>query len=123
MLESVYRPDLRQEPGSTRVTGTFSLFGGSAPIEAETGSGALVVTSVGGTGTLTVYEHGYFSGRTRTLRELVIRGSFRQGALTLRAWDEEADPANAVAGSALRRGEYLVLRLDSGESVYAPHGR
>jgi len=194
--------NLSQEPGSGRVTGTFSLFGSAAPIEGEAGSGALVVTRVGGvpasadngtivgrleggalmltviqpgaepvvlaltrqggqpgepnvstsvgdfagrweaasddgtnqevvelaaaggevSGTLTVFEHGYFSNRTKVVREIAVRGSLRQGALALQAWDAEAGPASAVSGSAMRRGDYLVLRIGSGESSYARPG-
>jgi hypothetical protein len=73
-------------------------------------------------GSLTVYERGYFSGRTSVVREIVIQGTPGPGGLAIQAWDAAADPGEGTPGTALRRGEYLVLRIGDAESSYAPPG-
>ena len=73
-------------------------------------------------GSLTVYERGYFSGQTSVVREIVLQGRMQRNGLAIQAWDAAANPADATPGTALRRGEYLVLKIGNGESPYAPPG-
>jgi len=73
-------------------------------------------------GSLTVYQRGYFSGRASVVREIVLQGRMERNGLAIQAWDAAADPGDATPGTALRRGEYLVLRIGNAESPYAPPG-
>lgn len=68
-------------------------------------------------------ERGYFSGRTTVKSQVAVRGTPRGGGLDIRAWDaENGRPDNAVAGRAVRRGDYLILRIGDGETGYARRG-
>jgi hypothetical protein len=74
-------------------------------------------------GTLRSLERGYYSGRVTVNAEVTVRGSPRAGALDLRAWDAQTgSPQNAVAGRAVRRRDFLVLRIGDGETGYARPG-
>jgi hypothetical protein len=75
------------------------------------------------TGTLQSLERGYYSGRVTVTAEVTVRGTPRVGALDLRAWDAQTgSPENAIPGRAVRRGDFLVLRIGDGESGYARPG-
>jgi|GEM_PF-1645559 len=74
-------------------------------------------------GTLRSLERGYYSGRVTVNAEVSLRGTPRGGALDLRAWDAQTgSPENAVAGRAVRRGDFLILRIGDGETGYARPG-
>jgi hypothetical protein len=74
-------------------------------------------------GTLQSLERGYYSGRVTVNAEVTLRGTPRAGALDLRAWDAQTgSPENAVAGRAVRRGDFLILRIGDGETGYARPG-
>jgi hypothetical protein len=75
------------------------------------------------TGTLVVSEKGYYSGQEKVTSEIALRGRLQQGALVVEAWDtEHGSPVNAVAGSAVRRAQFLVLRIGNGESSFGRPG-
>ena len=81
------------------------------------------VSDGGASGLLKSLERGYYSGRTTVTAEVAFRGSLRDGALVLQAWDVNNGSAdNPIAGRAFRRGEYLVIRIGTGESSYARNG-
>jgi len=68
-------------------------------------------------------ERGYFSGKVTVKAEAALQGTPHAGALDLRAWDAQNGSAeNAVEGRAMRRGEYLILRIGDGETAYARPG-
>jgi hypothetical protein len=74
-------------------------------------------------GTLRSLERGYYSGRVTVNAEVTLRGTPRAGVLDLRAWDAQTgSPENAVAGRAVRRGDFLILRIGDGETGYARPG-
>jgi hypothetical protein len=75
------------------------------------------------TGAIRSAERGYFSGRVTVNAEVSIRGTPRAGGLDLRAWNTQNGSAeSAVTGRAVRRGEYLILRIGDGETGYARPG-
>ncbi len=74
-------------------------------------------------GILRSLERGYFSGRTTVKAEVALRGTWNSGALDIRAWNTEGGSAeNSVAGRAMKRGEYLIVRIGDGETGYARSG-
>lgn len=75
------------------------------------------------TGTVRSLERGYYSGRVTVAAQASLRGTPRAGGLDLRAWDaQNGRPENAVTGRAVRRGDYLILRIGDGETGYARRG-
>ena len=75
------------------------------------------------TGIIRTLERGYYSGRVRVTAEAHLRGTSRGGGLDVRAWDAQSgSEENAVAGRAVRRGDFLVLRIGDGETGYARPG-
>lgn len=74
-------------------------------------------------GTIRSLERGYYSGRVTVNAEVAIRGTPRAGGLDLRAWNtQNGSPESAVTGRAVKRGEYLILRIGEGETGYARPG-
>jgi hypothetical protein len=73
-------------------------------------------------GTLRTIERGYFSGKLTLKQVLHLRGAFKGDTVELRAWNSNGSEAQSVPGLAKMRGEFLVLRIGSGESVYARPG-
>ena len=81
------------------------------------------VSDGGASGMLKSLERGYYSGRTTVTAEVAFRGTLRDNALVIQAWDvNSGSPESAVAGRAFRRGEYLVVQIGTGESSYAREG-
>lgn len=75
------------------------------------------------TGSLRSLERGYYSGRVTVTADVAFRGTARAGGLDLRLWDATTgSPQTGVDGRALRRGPYLIVRIDDGESSYARRG-
>jgi len=75
------------------------------------------------TGIIRSLERGYYSGRVTMNAEVAVRGTPRGGGLDLRAWNtQNGSPESAVTGRAVRRGEYLILRIGDGETGYARPG-
>lgn len=75
------------------------------------------------TGIIRSLERGYYSGRVTVNAEVMLRGTPRAGALDLRAWNAQTgSPENAVAGRALRRGDFLIVRIGDGETGFARPG-
>jgi hypothetical protein len=75
------------------------------------------------TGRLRSLERGYYSGRVTVTAEIALRGTPNDGGLDISAWDAETGSANAaVSGRAMRRGEYLIIRIGDGETDYARPG-
>jgi hypothetical protein len=75
------------------------------------------------TGTLRSLERGYYSGRVKVTAEIALRGVSRDGGLDISAWDAETGSAEAaVSGRAMRRGDYLIVRIGDGETDYARPG-
>lgn len=74
-------------------------------------------------GILKSIEHGYFSGRDKVTAQVALRGALTDGALDVRVWDAESGGEhNAVSGRAMRRGNYLILRIGESETAYARPG-
>lgn len=71
-------------------------------------------------GMLSVLETGYFSRRTTVKQQLPMEGTLTGRTLALRIGDGNG---NTLAGSAARRGEYLVLRINDREYGFARPGR
>jgi hypothetical protein len=109
-------------PGQARPTDFAGQWESASDDGTEVEVVELAAAGADVSGSLTVYQRGYFSGRTSVVREIVIPGRLERNNLAIQAWDAAADPANATAGTAWRRGEYLVLRIGEGESAYAPPG-
>jgi hypothetical protein len=86
---------------------------------AELSAGGAAVSGI-----MSRLERGYFSGRVEVKEQLELTGSVRDGTLeftgTLTTADGDVVPA--VAGRAIRRGEYLVLRVGAYEVGLAPPG-
>ena len=81
------------------------------------------ISDAGASGMLKSLERGYYSGRTTVTAQVAFRGALRDGALVIQAWDVNSGSAeSAVAGRAFRRGEYLIVRVGTGESSYAREG-
>ena len=81
------------------------------------------VTDAGASGLLKSLERGYYSGRTTVTAEVAFRGSLRDGALVIQAWDvNNGSEQSPIAGRAFRRDEYLIVRVGTGESGYARAG-
>jgi hypothetical protein len=75
------------------------------------------------TGIVRSLERGYYSGRVTVNAEVAVRGTPRGGGLDLRAWNaQNGNSENAVAGRAVKRGDYLILRIGDGETGYARPG-
>lgn len=74
-------------------------------------------------GLLRTLERGYYSGQVKVTAEVVVRGSLRNGALDLTVVDHESGAlVPGVKGRAIRRGEYLDVRIGNGQSSYARPG-
>ena len=68
-------------------------------------------------------ERGYYSGRVKVIAEAALRGRPRSGGLDLEIIDPETgNPGANVTGRAMRRDEYLVLRVGDNETSYARPG-
>ena len=75
------------------------------------------------TGTLRSLERGYYSGRVTVTAEISFRGTPQSGGLDLLAWNSgNGNPETGTRGRAMRRGEYLVVRVGDGETSYARPG-
>lgn len=75
------------------------------------------------TGIIRTLERGYYSGRVTVTAEAHLRGISRGGGLDVRAWDSQSgSDENAVTGRAVRRGDFLILRIGDGETGYARPG-
>jgi hypothetical protein len=75
------------------------------------------------TGIIRSLERGYYSGRVTVNSEVSLRGTPRDGRLDVRAWNAQSgNPENAVAGRAVRRGDFLILQIGDGETGYARPG-
>jgi hypothetical protein len=75
------------------------------------------------TGTLKSLERGYYSGRVTVTAEVAFRATPSGGALDLVAWPvQNGSTETGVKGRAMRRGEYLVVRVGDGETSYARPG-
>jgi len=75
------------------------------------------------TGIIRTLERGYYSGRVTVTAEAHLRGTSRGGGLDVRAWDaQRGSEENAVAGRAVRRSDFLILRIGDGETGYARPG-
>ena len=75
------------------------------------------------TGTLRSLERGYYSGRVKVTAEIALRGTPNDGGLDVKAWDaENGSEETAVSGRAMRRGDYLIVRIGDGETDYARPG-
>ncbi len=74
-------------------------------------------------GTLRTLERGYYSGRVTITAEAAFRGTSRAGGLDVLAWDaQNGTTETGVTGRAVRRGDYLILRLGNSETGYAHPG-
>ena len=74
-------------------------------------------------GILRSIERGYYSGRVTVTAEVAVRGTPRAGGLDLQAWNTQSGSAeNAISGRAVRRGDFLILRVGDGETAYARPG-
>lgn len=74
------------------------------------------------TGILKSLERGYFSGRVTVTGEATIHGTLRGGALDLRVSISDNGSENTATGRAMRRGEYLIVRVGPNEQAYARKG-
>ncbi len=106
---------------------TIDAFAGRWESVSDDGTSSEVVElAVAGnavSGTLTASETGYYSGRETVTGEIALRGRLERGALVIEAQDlAEGAAAAPVAGSAMRRGEFLVLRIGNGESSFGRPG-
>lgn len=89
----------------------------------NTETAELEISDGSATGTIRSLERGYYSGRVTVKAEVSLRGNPRAGGLDLRAWDaQNGSPETAVTGRAVRRGDYLILRIGDGETGYARPG-
>jgi hypothetical protein len=74
-------------------------------------------------GILRTLERGYYSGRVTVKAEVSLRGTPRAGGLDLLAWDAQGgSEQHTVRGRAVRRGDYLIVRVGDGETGYARDG-
>ena len=106
---------------------TVDAFAGRWETVSDDGTSSEVVElAVAGdavSGTLTASETGYYSGRETVTAEIALRGRLERGALVIEARNlAEGAAATPVAGSAMRRGEFLVLRIGNGESSFGRPG-
>jgi hypothetical protein len=75
------------------------------------------------TGVLRSLERGYYSGRVTVTAEVAFRAVPQAGGLDLLAWNtQNGSPEAGTRGRAMRRGEYLVIRVGDGETSYARPG-
>ncbi len=75
------------------------------------------------TGAIRSLERGYYSGRVTVTAQASVRGTPRAGGLDLLAWDAlNGSPENPATGRAVRRGEYMILRIGDGETGFARPG-
>jgi len=74
------------------------------------------------TGILKSLERGYFSGRVTVTGEASLTGALRGGALDLRVSISDNGSENTASGRAIRRGEYLIVRVGTTEQAYARKG-
>ena len=114
-------------PAQESGAGGADAFQGRWEAESDDGTElhAAELVSRGGrvTGRVVRAERGYFSGRVEVQEQLDLEGTFRGGVLEFTGRLAQADGREApAAGSARRRGEYLVLRVGSYEVALAPPG-
>jgi len=126
------RPETPVSPNAMEEDGSFTpsaaeAFAGSWEAVSDDGTttetAELEISDGMVTGVVRSLERGYYSGRVTVEAEVAVRGSPRRGGLDLRAWDaQNGSPQTAVTGRAVRRGEYLILRIGDGETSYARPG-
>jgi len=74
-------------------------------------------------GVLRTMERGYFSGNVKVTAEASMRGTLDDGLLDIKAWDAQTgSEETAVSGHAMRRGEYMIIRIGDSETGYARPG-
>ena len=114
-------PAAAQDPAAEAFAGRWEA-------ESDDGTGLHVaeLASDGGrvAGRFIRAERGYFSGKVKIKEQLDLAGTVRAGVLeftgTLNTSDGEQVPD--ARGSAVRRGEYLVVRVGTYEVALAPPG-
>lgn len=121
--------DVTETANETEVVTPAGLADFEGAWEATSDDGTNMETVVieisegGASGLLRSLERGYYSGRTTVTAEVAFRGTLRDGALVLQAWDvNNGNANNPIAGRAFRRAEYLVISIGTGESSYARNG-